>query len=130
VGTDRFRVFGQGELIYRREGGRVRDVLVVSDGDTARYEPAAPAAPTAGQLAAYAGSYWSDELDTRFTVVARDGVLVLRTRLGEETRFSPTFADAFTSPAGTVIFARDARGTVNGFGIWAGRIRNVQFRRE
>jgi CubicO group peptidase (beta-lactamase class C family) len=128
--SDRLRVFGQGEMIYRREGGRVRDVLVVSDGDTTRYEPVAPASPTAAQLATYAGSYWSDEIDTRFTVAARDGGLVLRTRLGEETKLSPVFEDAFTSPAGTVIFSRDARGKVSGFGIWAGRVRDVRFRRE
>jgi CubicO group peptidase (beta-lactamase class C family) len=129
LAPDRFRALGQ-EMIYRREGGRVREVLVVSDGDTTRYEPVAPASPTAAQLASYAGSYWSDELDTRFTVAARDGGLVVRTRLGEETKLSPAFTDAFTSSAGTVIFSRDARGKVNGFGIWAGRIRDVRFRRE
>jgi CubicO group peptidase (beta-lactamase class C family) len=130
VAADRFRVFGQGELIYRREGGRLRDVLFVSDGDTTRYEPVTPASPTAGQLGAYAGSYWSDELETRFTVAVRDGALTVRPRLGEETKLSPTFPDAFTSPVGTLIFSRDAQGRVSGFGIWAGRIRNVQFRRE
>jgi hypothetical protein len=103
---------------------------VVNGGDTTRYEPVTPASPTAVQLAAYAGSYWSDELDTRFTTVVRDGGLVLRSRLGEETKLTPTFADGFTSPEGTLIFARDARGKVSGFGIWAGRIRNVQFKRE
>jgi hypothetical protein len=130
LATDHFRVFGQNEMIYRREGGRLRDVLVVSDGDTTRYEPVVPSSPTPAQLAAYAGSYWSDELDTRYTVLARDGAVVVRTRLGEETRLVPVFADAFTSPAGTVIFSRDARGRVSGFGIWAGRVRDVRFRRE
>ena len=102
----------------------------MSDGDTTRYEPVATVSPAPEQLAAYAGTYWSDELDTRFTVAVHDGALVARTRLGEETRLAPVFADAFTSPAGTVIFSRDARGRVSGFGIWAGRVRDVRFRRE
>jgi CubicO group peptidase (beta-lactamase class C family) len=130
TGTDRFRIAGTTEMIYQREGGRTRAVLVVDGGDTTRYEPVATVTPTAAQLAAYAGTYWSDELDTRFIVLVRDGGLVIRERLGDETKLTPTFADGFTSPSGAVIFSRDARGRVAGFGIWAGRIRNVQFRRE
>ena len=129
LAPDRFRALGQ-EMIFRRDGGRVRDVLLVSDGDTTRFEPVAAVSPSAVQLASYAGSYWSDELDTRFTITARDGALVMRSRLGEETLLTPAFAEAFTSQAGTVIFSRDARGKVSGFGIWAGRIRDVRFRRE
>jgi hypothetical protein len=45
-------------------------------------------------------------------------------------KLTPTFTDGFTSPSGAVVFSRDARGRVAGFGIWAGRIRNVQFRKE
>jgi hypothetical protein len=130
IATDRFRVFGQQELVYRREDGRVRDVIVVGDGDTTVYEPMIAAAPSAAQLASYAGSYWSDELETRFKVVARDGGLVLQQRLGTDTKLTPTYEDAFTSPSGSIIFTRDEQGAVTGFGIWAGRIRNVRFRRE
>ena len=129
LAADRFRVFGQ-EMIYRRDGGRLRDVLLVSDGDTTRYEPVASVAPSAAQLAAYAGSYWSDELETRFRVLVRDGGLVAIQQNGEETKLAPTYADAFTSPQGSVIFSRDAKGQVDGFGIWAGRVRNVRFERR
>ena len=130
IGADRFRIFGGSELIYRRDGARVRDVLVVSDGDTTRFEPTATWSPSVAQLAAYAGSYWSDELETRFKVVVRDGALVVQQRLGDEVKLAPTFADGFTSPVGAVIFSRGAGGGVNGFGVWAGRIRDVRFRRE
>ena len=130
VGADRFRIPGGPEMVYQREGGRTRAVLLVDGEDTTRYEAVAAITPSAAQLASYAGSYWSDELDTRFTVAVRDGGLVLRERLGDETRLTPTFADGFASPAGAVVFSRDSAGRVSGFGIWAGRIRNVQFRRE
>jgi hypothetical protein len=130
IGADRFRIPGGPEMIYQREAGRTRAVLIVDGEDTTRYEPVAAVTPSAAQLAAYAGSYWSDELDTRFVVVVRDGGLVLRERLGDETKLTPTFADGFTSPSGAVVFSRDAGGQVTGFGIWAGRIRNVRFRRE
>jgi hypothetical protein len=117
-------------MIYRQGEGRVREVLTVNDGDTTRYEPVAATAPSASQLAAYAGSYWSDELETRYKVIVRDGGLVVQQRLGDETQLTPTFADGFTSQAGAVVFSRDGAGKVSGFGIWAGRIRDVRFRRE
>jgi hypothetical protein len=130
VANDRFRLSGQQELVYRRTDGRLRDVIVVNDGDTTQYEPVVAAAPSAAQLASFAGSYWSDELETRFKVVVRDGGLVVQQRLGADTKLTPTYEDAFTSPSGAVIFTRDEQGAVTGFGIWAGRIRNVRFRRE
>ena len=129
TGVDRFRL-GPTDLIYRRDGGRLNEVLVVNDGDTTRYQPAATVTPSAAQLVAYAGSYWSEEVETRFTVHVRDGALVVQQRLGDEVKLTPTFADGFTSRQGNVIFSRDAGGRVNGFGLWAGRIRNVRLNRE
>lgn len=129
AGVDRFRL-GQAELLYRREGGRVSELLVVNDGDTTRYQPAGTVTPTAAQLGAFAGSYWSEELEARFAVLVRDGALVVKQRLGDEMKLTPTFADGFTGREGNVIFSRDARGRVSGFGLWAGRIRNVRFSRE
>ena len=128
-GVDRFRL-GPTEMIYRREDGRLNEVLVVNDGDTTRYRAAATVTPSAAQLAAYAGSYVSDEVETRFKIVVRDGALVVQQRLGDEVKLTPTFADGFTSREGNVIFSRAADGRVSGFGLWAGRIRNVQFSRE
>jgi hypothetical protein len=131
VGADRFWVSNRGEIAYRLDGGRVREVLAISpDGDTTRYEPMTPAAPSESALSAYVGSYWSDELETRFTIEPRNGALVVRQRLGDEVTLTPTFADGFTSPAGTMVFSRDSAGRVSGLGIWAGRIRNVRFSRE
>jgi CubicO group peptidase (beta-lactamase class C family) len=129
VSSDRFRL-GQQELVYRRADGRLRDVVLVSDGDTTVYEPMVAAAPSAAQLASYAGSYWSDELETRVKVVVRDGGLVVQQRLESDTKLTPTYEDAFTSPSGSIVFTRDEQGVVTGFGIWAGRIRNVRFRKE
>ncbi len=133
AGADRFRIAGQGELAYRFADGRVREVLLLgADGDTMRYEPvAAPATTGASTLQAYAGSYWSEELETRVTVAASDSGLVVRRRPAEETQLRPVFADGFSGPdLGTVVFSRDGQGAVVGFGIWAGRVRGVQFVRE
>lgn len=129
TGPDRFRA-GTQEIVYRRDDGHVREVLRVSDGDTTRYLPARAVTPTAAALAAYAGSYWSDELETRIRVLLRDGAIVVQRPRGREVPLAPTFADGFTGDLGNVVFSRNRAGRVDGFAIWEGRVRNVRFARE
>lgn len=131
VGADRFTIPGQGELTYRFSNDKVRDAVLVNGTDTTIFQPIAAATPKGAALAAYAANYWSDELDLRVTVALSDTMLVIKRRPADEARLFPTFRDGFVSPQmGTVIFTRDVRGRVNGFGIWAGRVRNVHFTRE
>jgi hypothetical protein len=131
LGTDRFRVQGLGELTYHVEGGKVKYATAVSASDTSRYEMLPPAEPTPKELAAYAGTYWSDELETRVELSVRDTMLVVRQRPASEAALRPTFRDGFVAPEiGSVVFDRDGKGNVIGFGIWAGRVRNVRFTRE
>ncbi len=132
VGADRFTVPGQGELTYRLRGGNVRDVLFVgTDGDTLVFEPAVAAAVTATDLAGYTGSYWSDEIETRLTVAVRGDSLVLRRRPVDEIVLHPTVRDGFMGQQiGTVVFSRDAGGNVDGFSVFAGRVRGLRFVRS
>jgi CubicO group peptidase (beta-lactamase class C family) len=130
-GANRFRAPGIGEAIFLLEGDRLRRVSTINGSDTTRYDLVDAVRPSAGDLAAYAGSYWSDELETRIEIVARDSVLVAKQRPAREAMLRPTFRDAFTGPdVGTVVFDRDRRGSITGFGIWAGRVRNVRFTKE
>lgn len=86
---------------------------VSADGDTVRYVPVAPFAPGAAQLAAYAGTYASDEADGRFTVRVADGALQLADRYGRPLgTLTPAYADAFDGPGFDVFFTRDATGRV------------------
>ena len=128
VAPDRFRTT-MGEVLFSRTGGRRTLTLVRAGGDTTRFEETwAPATPL--PAADYAGRYTSDELEVSLTVLVKDGKLWLRRRLGEEIELRPTYADAFqASGVGSVRFARDAKGAVTGFGIFAGRVLDVRFRR-
>ena len=131
TGVDRFRVPGQGELAYRFANGALQDVMLLGPSDTTRYDVMAVASPSIRELAAYAGSYWSDELDARIVVEVRDTVLVVKQRPADEAVLRPTFRDGFVGAGvGTVVFSRDAQGRITGFGIWAGRVRDVRFVRE
>jgi CubicO group peptidase (beta-lactamase class C family) len=130
-GTDRFRVPGVGEIVYGFDRGKLNNVVTMRGADTTRYDVMTVATPSSRDLAAYAGSYWSEELETRIELQARDSVLVAKRRPATEATLRPTFHDGFMAPElGTVVFDRDGRGNVTGFGIWAGRVRNVRFTKE
>ncbi|MEO7458186.1 MAG: serine hydrolase domain-containing protein [Gemmatimonadaceae bacterium] len=130
TGADRFRVPGQGEIVYHFANGKPVSVIMVNN-DTTRFDIMSVATPTAMQLKAYVGSYWSDELEARVTVEVRDSALVVKQRPDVEIAMRPTFLDGFVgTDVGNFVFTRNARGAVTGFGLWAGRVRNVRFTRE
>jgi CubicO group peptidase (beta-lactamase class C family) len=86
--------------------------------------------PSRTQLQQFAGTYYSDELDTRWEIVARDGRLVAQHRRYDDVPLDPGEVDDFTS--GTwfmrdLKFTRDDRGRVDGFLVTTGRVRNLRF---
>ena len=62
-------------------------------------------------LSEYAGTYLSSEAAAEWTIVVRNGALVLKPRRGEDDTLRPLFRDAF---AGQVVlhFERDSTGRV------------------
>jgi CubicO group peptidase (beta-lactamase class C family) len=106
-------------LVEREEGGRP----VTFE----RYEPATYAA---GGLSEFAGEYFSDELDVRYTIAADSGRLEVRVTGIPSRRLVATVADTFRDPDGVVVrFRRDAARRVTGFTVDAGRVRGIEFAR-
>jgi CubicO group peptidase (beta-lactamase class C family) len=105
-------------------------MMVTPDGDSTRLTEAPRANLTSERLAAYAGTYASEELDVQLTIAVRDGRLVLQRREAEDAPLEAVYEDDFASPIGSLRFSRDASGRVTGFGIYNGRIRNVRFMRR
>ena len=133
LSKDRFQVVGAPATVTF-EGtvnGHPQRMLVLNDGEK---EPIAfeyveaPPPLTAAQLAEYEGTYYSEELDTRYTVIVKDNRAVVRRRKFEDTPLSPKAADEFEArAAGTIKFIRDSQKRVSGFEINAGRVRHLQF---
>jgi hypothetical protein len=84
---------------------------------------------SAAELAAYAGRYYSAELDTAYTVEVKGGGLALRGRRVDAT-LAPTARDEFTQGALVVRFERDGQGRPAGFLLGQDRIRNLRFTRS
>lgn len=86
-------------------------------------------APSPDELAAFAGAYWSDELEIWYRVERSDSGLVLRRPKFPARRMRPAFTDAFLAAGtGTLRFTR-TDGRIDGFLVTGGRVRGVAFRR-
>jgi hypothetical protein len=98
-------------------------------GETTTYEAVEAVNPSPDELAAYTGTFYSDELLTHYVVILEDGKLILRhLRLKDEV-LKPTFADHFELNFPQVKFERNAAGDIICFKIFTPRVRGIQFHR-
>jgi len=113
----------------RGTDGKITSLVVVRrDRDTTRYEPWVGRQPTAAELAVFAGSYYSDELDAVYAVSVRDSTLVAKVRDVPEMVLTQTGPESFSrSGMGAFRFTRGKNGKVDGFLMFAGRVRNLRF---
>jgi hypothetical protein len=109
--------------------GRAPFRITSADGDTVSYEPVEAWTPTPEQLAALAGEYRSEEAEATYTAAVVDGRLVLRRRPDTTIALVPAYRDAFTAGGLVVRFERDSSGRVDGFTLWADRVRGLRFDR-
>ena len=132
LGKDRFRVEGEEtEIAFEGVAGGPRRARVSEGRGPARLlEAITPVSPTPQQLAGYAGSYDSDELQTRFVLVLEKDGLHLRGKGLPKEALVPTVSDVFIAGELSLRFERDARKRVTGFTLGAGRIRNIRFVRQ
>ena len=118
-------------------GSRMQPAQVAATPERKR-APAGDWKPAPDELTAFAGDYYSDELDVTYHVRAAGDRLVLSWRNTPEVPLSPTTRDSFTSareieqvaPGMELHFRRDAAGRPAGFTIEAGRVQHIRFARH
>jgi hypothetical protein len=133
VGRGTFRRPDGGEARFVVTGARAAELTLVQGTRPSRFLAVRPADPDPASLAAYVGTYYSPELDTRISVVRTGDALVMRQPFAVEWPLEPRFADGFSTRlrgVTTFVFTRSADGTVDGFGAWAGGARNIRFVRQ
>lgn len=81
--------------------------------------------PDASALAEYAGVYFSEELDTGWELIVKEGALFRVRR--PNTPLEPEAQDQFTLGNVTLRFVRSADGEVTSFAVDAGRVRGIEF---
>ena len=92
------------------------------------WEREPPFEPTPQQLTEFAGDYVCEELGGFvYTVYLEGSALKVRARPAQRFTLAPLFPDAFTGEGQMIRFTRDAKGRVEGFRVYAGRVRNLRF---
>jgi hypothetical protein len=84
-------------------------------------------------LALLAGKYYSDELDTTYELVVRDGKLIVAHQRQPDVILTHAAGDTFGGAAWylqKVEFTRDDQGNVTGLSASSNRVRNVKFARR
>ncbi len=109
-------VFEASKLVIRIEGRKPITFDAMQPADTAR-------------LAEFAGSYYSEEIDSTYKVTVEKGKLILARKKFRASTLDPLFKDAFATGSilGTIRFTRDRQNRINGFTVFAGRVRHFAF---
>jgi len=94
------------------------------------WEAVAPFAPKPEDLAAYAGTYYGEEIDTVYTIGVEGGSLAVRFRPAQKFALRPVYADAFEAEGNILRFTRDGSGRVDGFRVFAGRVWHLRFEKR
>ncbi len=96
-----------------------------------RPESEAAEAPeySAAELAAFAGTYYSEELDADYRIFLEEGELRVKRGRGDPVPVRPTGTDEFEVEGASVTFERDDHGRPSGFVVDAGRVRGIRFLR-
>jgi CubicO group peptidase (beta-lactamase class C family) len=120
-----------GEVTFESpsEGAR-RMVITLAGRSPVILGALAPATPNAGQLAEYAGFYYSDEIDSIYKLTIQDGKLRVKPKKQGSVEITPVAKDVFTtSGSGSIRFTRDKQNRVTGMVYSRGRIKNFRFDR-
>jgi CubicO group peptidase (beta-lactamase class C family) len=91
------------------------------------WEAVAAFTPKREELAAYTGVFYSEEIDMVYTLVVEGGRLTARFRPAIRVNLTPVYQDAFQAEGNVVRFTRDASGAIDGFRVYAGRVRHLRF---
>lgn len=77
-------------------------------------------------LEEFVGTYYSKELDVKYSVFMKDYTLRVKTPRNEAEELMPFVRDVFTGPF-VMEFERDKKGRIAGFLVSTGRSRNIRF---
>lgn len=105
--------------------------MIIDDGTPTVYRAVKPASDSPAELAAYVGTYYSEELNAHYALSLAGNKLVARKNVGDELILSPQFADVFgnSDRVISIRFSRGQNGVVTGFLLNTSRIKNVVFKR-
>jgi CubicO group peptidase (beta-lactamase class C family) len=131
LSDSRFRLAsGPGELTFPDAAGGPAQRLSIHFPGAKQpdvYERVAEFQPTPNELAAFAGSYVSQEIDPVYRITVEGGSLVLKRLKSKPETLEPTITDTFWGLNGDLHFQRGPDRKISGFTLNAGRVKNFHF---
>lgn len=103
--------------------------LKTKDGIVSHYQRAKPWTPTADELKALTGRFYSEELLATFEVKPGNGGLMVQANYGNTIEFKPVTRDTFQLGQMLIRFHRDNAGSVTGLEYSNPLLRKVKFSR-
>lgn len=126
---NRFMIPGT-EVAFEFGPGQAQTVRgFIEPGMEKTFERMAEFKPTSAQLRAYAGTYYSPEVDVTWAITEGGSGLVIRRPARADTAAAPLASDVFTTIGDFMNFSRDGRGNVNGLEIFSSGLRGLRFER-
>jgi hypothetical protein len=117
-------------VTFVRKGDSLAVRVDVEGSPVREYRRVADTKPKVAALRALEGQYFSAELDVTWTLVVRDGALVLERSRWDPAPLSPMFGEVFQSEDGFVLaFRRDSRTRATILEVSTERARRVKFTR-
>ena len=101
--------------------------VVDSNGEVRRFAPEVEWKPTAADLAAFQGEWFSEEAGATYSVVVDGDKVFVKQRPATRLAMQPLYKDHFTVPGYVVWFTRDKDGKVSGMHVGASRMRDMPF---
>jgi CubicO group peptidase (beta-lactamase class C family) len=86
--------------------------------------------PSAADIAAIVGSYYSPELDTVWEIVMKDGKPNIKARAFGYRALEPAIVDGYNAGPGFILITRDGSGRITGFDFSASRMQRIRFDRR
>lgn len=109
-------------------GGAVQRMRWTYEGDeTEEFSKIELVRPSASELGAYAGSYFSEELQATYTLAVEGDTLMLGRSSAGPQPLRPLVRDEFSSGSFTLRFTRGSDGAITGYLLDRGRVRNLRF---
>jgi CubicO group peptidase (beta-lactamase class C family) len=136
LGNNRFLMLGvpdRVEISFKspRPGAPLQMFTSANGGKPIIHERVEPASYTSEQLAQFAGTYYSEEIDATYTISLQANKLVLRRKNVDEAPLQLLFADTFSSVgSGTLSFTRNNQNQISGFLVSTGRVRKLRFNKK
>ncbi len=132
VARDNFRLAAVDALIqFERDDSGAVHRLTFHRGASSVPAPRVPGRALSGpDLQAYAGTYFSSELNADYSLESKEGKLLLK--VGKRSPEPVTVREdaSASSELGRFQFEKDSEGNVIGFVLQAGRVKNLRFQRR